>query len=117
MAAHPDRMKVSPARPRNSASRRRSRWPGLVQSAKPRWPPTDAMRGALAMSCGVAAESTSWAGVGMAGSVGLRGNVGRGGAGEREGVDDAVVEFFGDAVGEGGLFEGGVVVDGVVGDF
>src|SRR5215469_6757252 len=103
MAAHPDRMNVRPARPRNSASRRRSRWSGLVQSAKPRWPPTDAMRAALPMSCVLSAESTSWAGVAMSGSLGPRGNVGRAGAGEREGVDDAVVKFLGDAVGEGGL--------------
>ena len=46
-AAPPERTKVSPAIPMNSESRRRSLWSGLVQSAYPRWPPTEAMKAAL----------------------------------------------------------------------
>src|ERR1700678_3244036 len=44
-----------------------------------------------------------------------RGHVGGAGAGERDGLDDLVVEVLGHAFGQGGLLEGEVVVDGVVG--
>src|SRR5215470_10869000 len=90
MAAHPDRMKVSPARPRNSASKRRSRWSGLVQSAKARWPPTDAIRAALPMSRVLRAGSTSLTEETMSGPLGVCRGVGRAGAGEGERVDDRV---------------------------
>src|SRR5215813_3682467 len=90
MAAHPDRMKVSPAMPMNSASSRRSRWSGLVQSAKARRPPTDAIRAALPIGCMLRAESTSLTRDTMSGLLGVCRDVGRAGAGEGERVDDLV---------------------------
>src|SRR5215468_11955955 len=90
MAAHPDRMKVSPARPRNSASKRRSRWSGLVQSAKARWPPTDAIRAALPTSCVLRAEPTSLTEETMSGLLEVCRDVSRAGAGEGDRVDDLV---------------------------
>src|SRR5215469_12226449 len=126
MAAPPDRTKVSPAMPMNSASSRRSRWSGLAQSAQPRWPPTDAIRAALPIG------SASWpgacwldpetlgaglaSGLLMSGFAGVRRDIGGAGAGQVDRDDDLVEQFLADALGERGLFEGEVVVDGVVGD-
>jgi len=42
--------------------------------------------------------------------------IGRAAAGQCERVDDPVEEFLADALGQGGLLEGQVMVDGVVGD-
>src|SRR5262249_5404885 len=115
MAAPPESTNVSPAMPMNSASSRRSRWSGLVQSAKPRWPPTEAIRAALPIGSRLRGEVVSSSMVTSA-SFATRWDVGRAAAGEREGVDDLVVQVFGYAVGQGSLLEGQVVVDGVVGD-
>src|SRR5215467_11735548 len=126
MAAPPDRTKVSPAMPMNSASSRRSRWPGLAQSAQPRWPPTDAIRAARpagpaprAGACGAVPEppgaGPAW-GLLMSGFAGVRRDVGGAGAGEVDRDDDAVEQVLGHALGQGGLLEGEVVADGVVGD-
>jgi hypothetical protein len=52
----------------------------------------------------------------MSGVPGAGRGVGRAGAGEGERVDDPVVEFLADPVGERGLLEGLIVIDGVVGD-
>src|SRR5262249_38518645 len=118
--------KVSPAMPMNSASSRRSRWSGLAQSAQPRWPPTDAIRAALPIG------SAPWTGARrldpevpgaglasgllMSGFAGVRRDIGGAGAGQVDRDDDLVEQFLADALGEGGLFEGEVLVDGVVGD-
>src|SRR5215471_2203297 len=126
MAAPPDRTKVSPAMPMNSASSRRSRWSGLAQSAQPRWPPTEAIRAALPTG------SAPWAGARgldpeapaagfapgllMSGFARVRRDIGGARAGEVDRDDDAVEQFLADALGQGGLLEGEVVVDGVVGD-
>src|SRR6266851_7140301 len=99
-AAPPERTKVSPAIPMNSESRRRSLWSGLVQSAYPRWPPTEAMKAALpeVISCFRP----------------VCGDVSRATAGQGEWVDDPVEQFLADTVGQGRLLEGEVVADGVV---
>jgi len=44
------------------------------------------------------------------------GKVGGAGAGEGERVDDLVIQVLAHTLGQGGLLEGQVVVDGVVGD-
>src|ERR1700749_4281203 len=108
MAAPPDRMKVRPDMPMNSASSRRSRWPGLAQSAQPRWPPTDAISAARPTGIarpGAGSPCTDCLG-GMSG--GFRGgrHVGGAGAGEVERDNDPVVQFLTDAFGQRGLFEG-----------
>src|ERR1700746_3857199 len=102
MAAPPDRTKVRPAMPMNSASSRRSRWPGLAQSAQPRWPPTDAIRAALPMGSGLWAGAGLASGPAMSGLAGVGGDVGGAGVGEVDGDDDLVVQLFGDAFGQGG---------------
>src|SRR5215472_11000993 len=126
MAAPPDRTKVSPAMPRNSASSRRSRWLGLAQSAQPRWPPTDAIRAALPMGSarwpGACGRDPEAPGAGVASGLFMSGfarvcrDVGGAGAGQVDRDDDLVEQFLADALGERGLFEGEVLVDGVVGD-
>src|SRR5215472_15284693 len=115
MAAPPDRTKVRPAMPMNSASSRRSRCPGLAQSAQPRWPPTDAISAARPTGWG---RWSSWLPLWVVMSVflGARRGVGGAGTGEVERNDDLVEQILADAVGERGLLEGQVVVDGVVGD-
>src|SRR5215470_12147427 len=105
MAAPPDRTKVSPAMPMNSASSRRSRWSGLAQSAQPRWPPTDAIRAALPMGSAPRAGPALWAGACgpvpeapgaglapgllMSGFAGVRRDIGGARAGEVDRDDDA----------------------------
>src|ERR1700730_69265 len=135
MAAPPERTNVSPLMPMNSASRRRSRWSGLVQSAQPRWPPTEAISAALPSGSALRTRGSvmdSWL-VSAVGSsppsggvepgpglmslwaaAGLR--VGRASAGQGERVDDPVEQLLADALGQGGLLEGQVVVDGVIRD-
>src|SRR6516165_8535934 len=117
MAAPPDRTKVRPAMPRNSASSRRSRWPGLAQSAQPRCPPTDAIKAARPTGSGpeAGAGPACWGPV-MSGFAGAGRDVGGAGAGEVDRDDHAVEQVLGDAFGQGGLFEGQILVDGVVGD-
>src|SRR5215468_3415140 len=115
MAAPPDRTKVSPAMPMNSASSRRSRWSGLAQSAHPRWPPTDAISAARPVSLGLPTSPFSMGGV-MSGFSGTVRHVGRAGVGQVDRDDDLVVELLADAFGQRGLLEGQVLVDGVVGD-
>src|SRR5260370_42323685 len=132
MAAPPDRTKVRPAMPMNSASSRRSRWSGLAQSAQPRCPPTDAIRAARPMgtaprvgsapsprACGLVSGVRGAglaSGLFMSGFAGARRDIGGAGAGEGERNDDAVEQFLADAFRQGGLLEGEVVVDGVIGD-
>src|SRR5215470_709881 len=114
MAAPPDRMKVSPDMPMNSASNRRSRCSGLAQSAQPRCPPTDAIRAARPTGSGPRADGAAVpSAVLMSGFPGTGRDVGGAGAGQRERLDDPVEEFLGHAVGQGGLLECGVVADGV----
>src|SRR5690348_4280709 len=115
MAAPPDRMKVRPAMPMNSASSRRSRCSGLAQSAQPRWPPTDAIKAARPTGSEPPA-SRAWFGAVMSGFPLARWHVGRAGAGQRDRDHDLVEQLLADAVGQGGLLQGLVVVDGVVGD-
>src|SRR6516162_9475427 len=102
--------------PRNSARSRRARWSGSVQSAYPRCPPTEAMRAALpigsAGSC--AGDECSWSTV--MSRLGGRCQVGGPAFGQGEGVDDPIEELLAHPLGEGGLLEGEVVVDGVVRD-
>src|ERR1700728_2433607 len=115
MAAPPDSTKVSPAMPMNSASRRRSRWRGLAQSAQPRWPPTDAISAARPTGISRPSAGSPFRDCMSRAWRGGR-HVGGAGAGEVEGNDDLVVQVLADAVGQRGLLEGLVVVDGVVGD-
>src|SRR6516225_9171701 len=116
MAAPPDSTKVSPAMPRNSASSRRSRWSGLVQSAYPRAPPTEAISAALPTGSmarpGCAAPASE---VLISGFLRAR-QVSRTPAGQRERVDHPVVQVLAHALGQRRLLQGQVVVDGVVGD-
>src|SRR5262245_53644729 len=106
MAAPPDRTKVRPAMPMNSASSRRSRCLGLAQSAQPRWPPTDAIRAARPTgpeprAVGAAVPSV----VLMSGLSRAGRHVGRAGVGQVDRDDDLVEEFLADAVGQRGLLE------------
>src|SRR5215471_19004258 len=117
MAAPPDSTKVSPAMPMNSASSRRSRWSGLAQSAQPRWPPTDAISAARPTRSGIRAERAAGpSAVLISGFPGAGWHAGRAGAGQRERDDHPVEEFLADALGQRGILERQVVVDGVVGD-
>src|SRR5271169_4431423 len=116
MAAAPERMKVSPAIPMNSASSRRSRWSGLVQSAKLRCPPTDAISAALPTGSGSRAGWAAFRSGALMSGFPRRRQVRRAAARERERVDDAVEEFLCDAVGKGGLLQGQVLGDGLVGN-
>src|SRR6267154_1354148 len=115
MAAPPDSTKVRPAMPMNSASSRRSRCSGLAQSAQPRWPPTDATRAARPTSSEPRPSRFSAAGF-MSGFSRAGWLIGRAWTGQRDRVDDPIEQLLADAVGQGGLLEGQVVVDGVVGD-
>src|SRR5579862_9989352 len=110
MAAPPDSTKVSPAMPMNSASRRRSRWPGLAQSAQPRWPPTDAISAARPTGISWPLAGSPFMGR-MSGALRGGGHAGDAGAGERDRDDNPVEHVLADAVGQGGLLEGLVVVD------
>src|SRR5215467_2563588 len=110
MAAPPDKTKVSPAMPMNSASSRRSRWLGLAQSAQPRCPPTDAIRAARPTGpeprfCRSAAGEV------MSGFRRAGRHVGRPGAGQVDRDDDLVEQFLADTLGQRCLLEGQVVVD------
>src|SRR6516225_4201391 len=115
MAAPPDRTKVRPAMPMNSASSRRSRCSGLAQSAQPRWPPTDAIRAARPTGS-VPRAGRLPVGEVMSGFPRAGLHIGRPGVGQVDRDDDLVEQFFADPVGQGGLLERLVVVDGVVGD-
>src|SRR5215472_8259801 len=115
MAAPPDRTNVRPDMPRNSASSRRSRWSGLAQSAQPRWPPTDAISAARPTGSGMrAGRPPSRDFISLL--LGAGWVVGGAGAGQVDRDDDLVVQVLADALGQRGLLEGQVVVDGVVGD-
>src|SRR5215471_10921481 len=113
MAAPPDSTKVRPAMPMNSASSRRSRCLGLAQSAQPRCPPTDAIRAARPTRSGPRAGAAVPPVVLMSGFPRVRRHVGRAGVREVDRDDDLVVQVFADAVGQRGLLEGQVVVDGI----
>src|SRR5215813_4242463 len=117
MAAPPDRTKVRPAMPMNSASSRRSRCWGLAQSAHPRWPPTDAIRAARPTGSGPRAVGAAVpSAVLMSGFSRAGRHVGRAGAGQVDRDDDLVEQVLTDPLGQRRLLEGQVVVDGVVGD-
>src|SRR5262245_37198142 len=115
MAAPPDRTNVSPAMPMNSASSRRSRWSGLAQSAQPRWPPTEAIRAARPTGSALRCSRLS-GGDFMSGLAGGGWHVGRAGMGQVDWDHDPVEQLLADALGQRGLLEAEVVVDGVVGD-
>src|SRR6516225_5051069 len=112
MAAPPDSTKVNPAMPRDSARRRRSRCSGLAQSAQPRWPPTDTIKAARPTGSARRASRFPFGAV-MSGLPWTRRHIGRAGAGQRKRVDDLIEQILADAVGQRGLLEGQVVVDGV----
>src|SRR5215471_13979497 len=106
MAAPPDRMKVRPAMPMNSASSRRSRCLGLAQSAQPRCPPTDAIRAARPTDArpraagGAVPPVVLMSGFARAGR-----HVGRAGVGQVDRDDDLVEQLLADPVGQRGLLE------------
>src|SRR5215470_855046 len=115
MAAPPDRTKVRPAMPRNSASSRRSRCWGLAQSAQPRWPPTEAIRAARPNG----AELRSFCfspGECMSVFPGTWGHISRPGAGQGDRVNNPIEQLLADSFGQRRLLEGQVTIDGVIGD-
>src|SRR5215467_10290751 len=110
MAAPPERMNVNPAMPMNSDSIRRSRWSGLVQSAYPRCPPIDAISAALPVSAGSPpAGSALPVRDPISSLLGAVLQIRRASLGERERIDDPVVQLLTHAVVQRGLLERQIV--------